>query len=105
MVTWVAPDDGGSAIVSYTVYLQESDGATYSTELTYCDGSVLSETTCTLPVATLRAAPFSLDWGSSVVVKVFATNAYGDSEISLAGNGAVLTTTPDAPTDLIEVVA
>jgi hypothetical protein len=38
-------------------------------------------------------------------VKVFATNAYGDSEISLAGNGAVLTTVPGAPTDLTEVVA
>lgn len=40
-ITWVAPDDGGSAIISYTVYIQESDGNTYTTELQYCDGSQL----------------------------------------------------------------
>jgi hypothetical protein len=63
----------------------------------------LTETTCTLPVDVLRSAPFSLDWGDSVLVKVFATNAYGDSEISVAGNGAIITTTPDAPINLVEV--
>jgi hypothetical protein len=53
-------------------------------------------------VTLLRAAPFSLDWGASVYMKVFATNSYGDSEISLAGNGAVITTTPDAPINFVE---
>jgi hypothetical protein len=56
-----------------------------------------------VPVATLRAEPFSLDWGASVFAKLFATNQYGDSEISLAGNGAIITTTPDAPINLVEV--
>ena len=50
----------------------------------------------------LRSSPFNLDWGTSVYMKVFASNSYGDSEISLAGNGAVITTTPDAPINLVE---
>ena len=60
-------------------------------------------TTCTVPVTTLRSAPFNLDWGDSVFVKVKATNIYGDSLESLEGNGAIITTSPDAPTDLVEV--
>jgi hypothetical protein len=33
---------------------------------------------------------------------VIATNIYGDSLESEEGNGAIITTTPDQPTDLIE---
>ena len=43
------------------------------------------------------AAPFSLTWGSSVYAKVSATNIRGNSLQSLAGNGAILITVPDAP--------
>ena len=59
-------------------------------------------TTCTIPVASLRASPFSLEWGSSVYAKVVAINSYGNSLISNEGNGAVITTTPDAPISLAE---
>jgi hypothetical protein len=38
-------------------------------------------------------------------VKVIATNTYGNSDESLAGNGAVITTTPDVPTSIVEVYA
>jgi hypothetical protein len=62
-------------------------------------------TTCTIPVASLKATPYSLAWGADVYAKVIATNACGNSYESLAGNGAIITTTPDAPTDLIEVYA
>lgn len=48
------------------------------------------------------AEPFSLPWGSSVFIKVTAKNAYGDSDQSVEGNGAVITTTPDAPINLAE---
>jgi len=57
---------------------------------------------CTVPVTLLRASPFSLEWGSSVYAKVFATNSYGASLVSSEGNGAVITTTPDAPIGLAE---
>lgn len=50
----------------------------------------------------LRVSPFSLAWGTSVYAKVIATNIYGNSVQSSAGNGAVITTTPDAPINLAE---
>jgi hypothetical protein len=53
-------------------------------------------------VATLRASPYTLEWGSSVYAKLFATNVYGNSLESDEGNGAIITTTPDAPIDLTE---
>jgi len=75
---------------------------TYSTELTHCDASLSTATTCTIPVGVLRASPFNLPWGSSVYAKLFATNIYGNSEMSSEGNGAIITTTPDAPINLAE---
>ncbi len=60
---------------------------------------------CTIPVTTLRAAPFTLEWGDHVFAKVFATIIYGNSEVSLAGNGAMITTNPDRPINLREVYA
>jgi hypothetical protein len=62
-------------------------------------------TICTIPVTTLRTTPYSLEWGSNVYAKVIATNAYGNSDESLAGNGAIITTTPDVPTLVAEVYA
>ena len=103
IVTWVAPDDGGSPITGYTVSFIHSDSLTYSTETTHCDMSSSTEVTCTVPVTALRAEPFNLDWGTSVYTKVIATNLYGDSLVSEAGNGAVITTTPDVPTNVAEV--
>ena len=54
-------------------------------------------------MAVLRNAPYSLEWGSSIYAKVTATNVYGDSLESLEGNGAVITTQPDQPTNVAEV--
>jgi hypothetical protein len=62
-----------------------------------------TDVSCTIPVAALKAEPFSLDWGTSVYAKVVAVNQYGDSVESLTGNGAVITTTPDVPTNVAEV--
>jgi hypothetical protein len=55
-----------------------------------------------MDVLTLRTAPFSLPWGSSIYAKIIATNVYGDSLISQAGNGGVIMTYPDAPISLAE---
>lgn len=43
-----------------------------------------------------------LTWADSVWVILSATNAYGTSTYSDAGNGAILYTIPDAPTEVIE---
>lgn len=36
---------------------------------------------------------------------MIATNSYGDSSVSVAGNGAIILTVPDAPIDLVDVPA
>ncbi len=64
-------------------------------DLSDCDMSASTSTTCTIPVTTLRASPFSLEWGNGVYAKVVAKNLYGSSLVSSVGNGAVITTTPD----------
>jgi len=77
----------------------------FTTNLRYCDGSlteIILETACTIPVSVLRDSPFNLPWGSSVVARVLATNNYGSSDYSLNGNGAIIITSPDAPTSLAE---
>lgn len=58
-----------------------------------------------MPVAAVRASPFSLDWGSSVFVRVSAFNIYGLSDASSEGNGAIIVTKPDPPTGVSEVIA
>jgi len=48
----------------------------------------------------LRAAPFNLDWGDSIVAKVTATNIVGASAESETGNGAMIVVFPDKPVNL-----
>jgi hypothetical protein len=82
-VTWIAPDNGGSAITEYTIFIRESDLTNYYIELSNCDGSedgIVAAISCTIPVTVLKAAPFNLPWGSDVYAKVLATNIYGSSD-------------------------
>lgn len=105
IITWVAPDNGGSAITSYTITIRESDLTTFTEDSVNCDGTnsgIVSALTCTIPVSVLKAAPYSLPWGADVYAKVLATNIYGSSVDSAEGNGAMITTNPDEPTDLTE---
>jgi hypothetical protein len=57
---------------------------------------------CEVLVSTLKTAPYLLNWGSGVYAQVKAINAYGSSVVSLAGNGAIIITNPDAPVSFIE---
>jgi hypothetical protein len=102
IITWVAPDNGGSPITGYTVSIRQNDDATFTIDLANCDMSASTAVTCSIPVATLRAAPYTIEWGSSVHAKLYAANVYGDSLESDAGNGAIITITPDAPINLDE---
>jgi hypothetical protein len=70
---------------------------------TSCDGTqaaVIIQTTCTVTVQTLEAAPFNLITGSNVLVYVIAANAIGNSPQSPVGSGAIvkLSYVPNAPT-------
>lgn len=78
------------------------DQVTFSQELTYCDGQSVVTTQCLIPAAVLNASPFDLTWGSDVYAKITATNLYGDSFVSLIGNGGTIVTIPNKPINLIE---
>ena len=86
------PNDNGAPITSYRIRLRQKDGV-FSEELTYCDGltaQLVTETQCTIPILTLEASPYLLELGDSIYATVTATNMYGESEQSVAGNGAII---------------
>ena len=57
-VSWTAPFNQGSTITGYRVYFQESDGVSFSEDLTDCNRLSVVTLTCTVPVSTFRASPF-----------------------------------------------
>ena len=78
---------------------------TYTIQSAYCDGSisqVISQKSCTIPASILHTSPYSLAWGTEVYAKVSASNIYGNSGLSLVGNGGILVSVPDAPVNLDE---
>ena len=101
-VSWTAPFNQGSTITGYRVYFQESDGVSFSEDLTDCNRLSVITQTCTVPVSTFRASPFQIAWGGHIYAKVVAVNAYGISAESDVGNGAQIITYPDAPLLLSE---
>ena len=83
--------------------IRENDGVTYSANDEACDGSdsaVMAAKRCTVPFTKFREDPFNLAWGSSIYARVYASNIMGDSLFSPAGNGAMITTVPSAPTNI-----
>jgi len=72
-VSWTAPNNGGSAITSYSVYAYRSGGSTASLAQTVSGNST--------------SATFSgLVIGSTYVFRVLATNSVGSSSLSAASN-------------------
>jgi hypothetical protein len=53
-----------------------------------------------VPISNLITTPYDLPWGSGVYAKIQAINAYGTSDESDPGNGAVILTNPDKPINL-----
>lgn len=97
---WDKPYNGASQITSYTIAIRQSDEVTFTPDDVNCNGAtpaIVATRTCTVPVAALRAEPYSLEWGSSVFIKVSANNIIGEGPFSEAGNGAVMLTTPEPP--------
>jgi|LauGreDrversion4_2_1035121.scaffolds.fasta_scaffold572769_2 hypothetical protein len=106
-IFWQEPDGNGAKVTSYTMEIRQANGE-YSIDSTNCDASkepVFSARYCRIPVAFLKAAPYSLPWGSSVFARLTATNIKGTSAFSTPGNGAVIIYKPDAPTNLLEDVS
>jgi len=103
IIDWIAPYNGGTPIISYTIEIRTSDSSIYSIDSVDCNGSnilILAETKCTVKVATLQASPFLILWGKGIYARVIATNYLGSSAASEPGNGAVILTFPDEPINL-----
>ena len=103
-ISWTAPSTNGSPITQYQILIRQSDDLTFSESIAYCDGSIASirdNSSCDVPISSLIVSPFSLAWGSSVHASVRATNIYGNSGISPSGNGAIILTNPDPPTNVV----
>lgn len=101
-ISWAAPNNGGSVITSYSITIAKFDNSSYI-ETASCDGTlstVVSSLSCTMASSVINGSPYLVDWGSSVYAKVSARNAYGTSIYSDAGNGAVIITIPNPPTNL-----
>ena len=98
-ISWSQPDNMGSPITSYSILIEKSDG-NFQSNPTYCDGTnsaIISARSCSIPALAINGSPYLKAWGSSIWAKVSATNAYGTSDFSTLGNGAVIVTVPDAP--------
>lgn len=85
-ISWLRPSsdyqsDYGSALFGFAVYIKTSTQA-FAQDVINCDGSsagVIANNYCFVPMATLKAAPFNLLTGDSVVAKVVNYNAVGNS--------------------------
>lgn len=68
---------GGLSLEGYKLVIKTSTG-TFLKDLTYCDAEtnslIKSARSCSVPVLTLRAAPFNLLDFASVIAKVTAFN-------------------------------
>ena len=93
VVSWSEPENSAAPLLAYSIVILGADG-TFGEELTYCDGAstgVLAtapDLECTIPLTTLRAAPFELPYGALVQARVMAQNANGWgslSQVNLAG--------------------
>jgi hypothetical protein len=100
------PVPNGTPITHYRITIKEKDGD-FSQDLIDCDGTVLTivqAVQCSVPLLTVRSAPFLLEFGDSIFAKIVAINYYGESLESDEGNGAIVLLVPDAPTNLADAV-
>lgn len=100
-IDWSVPTDtGGLSVLGYRVSVQAQD-STWHSDLVYCDAAsdsnIISAAACQIPTDVLRAAPFSLLTNTSLMAKVIAFNAIGDSVYSNQGNGGIMPIVPTVP--------
>lgn len=102
-IIWSEPINNGSPITAYKLFIEQNDHQTYTEETIECQGStstVVTARVCSLSLETLKAAPYSLIKGDSVIAQIKSVNFYGESLQVVTGNGAVIRDVPDAPKSL-----
>jgi hypothetical protein len=82
VISWQMPYNSASLIRTAEIQILQDDGLTFTSELTYCDGSVQSTfdaRKCFIPAAVLRSPPFSLAQGSPISPRIRFQNEIGFS--------------------------
>ena len=87
-IAWIAPDDGGSDIISYTLKMNEGTG---SLVYNVIDSSI--------PAGTTTYTKSGLTTGDEYRFIVFAINAVDSSADSDPSTAIIVAVTPDAPSD------
>ena len=101
-VSWNEPVTNGSPITAYKIFIRRKD-LTFNQESVECVGTnaaLIADRTCSVALATLKASPYSLVKGDSVVAQIFSVNVYGDSVQVVSGDGALIRDLPDPPLNL-----
>jgi len=86
VIDWNTPLENGAAITSYIIEILDSTGA-WQQDSTYCDGAdptVISSTSCEIPLLTLIDSEdnFKLGVADLVVARITAINVIGQSLVS-----------------------
>jgi hypothetical protein len=85
-ISWLAPDNNGSEILTYRVLLLASDTITWL-ESEYCqydDTGLLADMSCYVPMAELTSSKYSLPYNRFISIKVQAYNYRGWGPLSQA---------------------
>jgi hypothetical protein len=102
-VTWVAADANSDPLDAYEILILASDGVTYEEETSDCDGSdagPLTNNYCDIAMANLRASPFNLAQGDTVIARVRAHNSIGWGSSSTDTDTATAAIIEDVPHQL-----
>ena len=88
LISWSQPDDNSQTLISFTILIGSTDGVTFFEDETDCSGVDPLVTQCLVPMTTLTAAPFNLQFDQLVLVKAHSTNFFGvgpDSNVNIDG--------------------
>jgi hypothetical protein len=97
-IDWAAPSANGDSIQTYTIEIFHQGTTSDWSSTASCDGSsssVISSLSCFVPMSTLTAAPYSYAFDDLVLVRILATNNYGDGSYGFNTGNARIRRVPD----------
>lgn len=97
-ISWLTPDNGGSAIIAYHIYFMDYSLASpaYTEYTAICDGSnstIMTQKYCLVPMSTFIST-LNYTAGQLLLVTVKAQNSVGLSDANVITQGIVAESTP-----------